>query len=247
MKRIRTVLLYALALSMVFAFIGFVPHLFSHAHAEKTALVNRDTAVTGQVSAVTAQPEVVKTVVKSETPIDTSSHRNRMIFYIFTALGTGLIGMSFARTHNIGAFIASVRTSDNASLTAGGAGDNTQVVGQIIDRTLFSFPQSATFAIFAKAVLGASATLTLKTVLIEHGDAANLSDAATFSAPADFILFTDAGAGSTLRGQKEYDIDLAGAKRYLRLKFTPDLSAANTDTAECSSVVIFGGTDTVPV
>lgn len=167
--------------------------------------------------------------------------------WIIMALGALAMGMSFAEAHNIGSRIATSRASDNVSLTAGGAGDNTQVVGQIIDRTLFNYPLSVVVAICAKAVLGASATLTLKTVLLEHGDTSNLADAATFSAPADAVLFTDGGSGGTQRGQKEYDIDLAGAKRYLRLKFTPDLSAANTDTAECSSALIFGGSDTLPI
>jgi hypothetical protein len=155
--------------------------------------------------------------------------------------------MSFAEAHNIGSRIAVVRASDNASLTAAGAGDNTQVVGQIIDRTLYNFPLSVVAVITAKAVLATTQKLTFKSVLLEHGDASNLSDAATFSAPADADVLVDPGGGSTMRGQKEYDIDLAGAKRYLRLKFTPDLSAGSVDTAEVSSALVFGGSDTLPI
>jgi hypothetical protein len=155
--------------------------------------------------------------------------------------------MSFGSQHDVGARLIPQLAADNTSLTAAGAGDNTQVVGVIIDRTLLNYPLSAILALAWKAVLGASATLTLKTVLIEHGDASNLSDAASLATFADVVVATDSGSGSTLRGCQEYKADLAGAKRYVRFKFTPDLSAANTDTATVAAVAVFGGSDTEPV
>jgi hypothetical protein len=99
--------------------------------------------------------------------------------------------------------------------------------------------------LLCKAVLGAAATLTLKNVQLFHGDAANMSDEAALFSPADVVIFTDAGAGSTLRGQKQYDFDLAGAKRFIRVKFQPDLSAANTDTATVAAAIVLGGKDTI--
>lgn len=155
--------------------------------------------------------------------------------------------MSFPRSHNIGASIAVVRGSANATLTAGGSGDNTQVVGAIIDRAAYNYPLSCVLAITVKAVLAASKKLTLKSVILEHDDTSNLASATTFAAPADVDVLVDSGSGSTMTGQKEYDIDLAGAKRYIRLSFTPDLNATGTDTAEAASVVVLGGVDTLPV
>jgi hypothetical protein len=154
--------------------------------------------------------------------------------------------MSFGNQHNIGASIVCAHGSDNATQVAAGSGDNTQVVGQIIDRTLFNYPLSMIVAIRCKAVLATTAKLTLKSVTVEHGDASNLSDAASFATPADADVLVDPGGGSTMRTVKEYDVDLGGAKRYIRVKYTPDLSAGSVDTAENSVVVIFGGLDTVP-
>ena len=155
--------------------------------------------------------------------------------------------MTFPAQHNIGSLITAQRGSDNASLTAGGTGDNTQVVGHIIDRAAFSFPLSLTAVITAKATLAANKKLTFKSVILETGDTSGLSDASTLFSPSDVDVLVDSGSGSTIYGQKEYDFDLAGAKRYIRLSFTPDLNATSTDTATCASVVVLGGTDTTPV
>lgn len=153
-------------------------------------------------------------------------------------------GFSFIR--NIGAAVKTVHASDNAALTAGGTGDNTLVTGQIIDRSTYGTPLSVVVAIGVKAVLAANKKLTLKSVTIEHGDDSGLSDAANFATPADVDILVDSGSGSTLRGVSEYDLDLTGAKRYIRLKFTPDLNATGTDTGECASTFIFGGIPELP-
>jgi hypothetical protein len=152
--------------------------------------------------------------------------------------------MSFPRAHNIGAFIKTQHATDNSSATAGGAGDNTQVVGQIIDRTLIAYPLSAQLSLAYKAVLAQAATLSMAWK-IEHGDAANLSDAAILQQDATAVIETGGAGGSTNRGVFNKNIDLAGAKRYVRISYTPDLSAANTDTFEGNAQLVFGGQDTL--
>ena len=151
--------------------------------------------------------------------------------------------MSFTRAHNVGAFIGSQKAADNTALTAGGAGDNTEVVGQIIDTTLFKHPLSLAILIPWKAVLAASKTLTLKTVLLEHSDDSGMAGAVNLAAPADVVVATDSGSGSTLHGCQQYNVDLAGCKRYIRLKHTPDLNNTVTDTATTAAVFVFGGQD----
>jgi hypothetical protein len=153
--------------------------------------------------------------------------------------------MSFAIRHNIAAYIKTQHATDNVSATAGGTGDNTLVTGQIIDRSLLAYPLSAMIAIAYKAVLAQAATLSLSYSL-EHGDQANLSDAAALQSANSAVIETGGAGGSTNRGVFTAAVDLAGCKRYVRLKFTPDLSAANTDTAEASGQLIFGGSDTLP-
>jgi hypothetical protein len=157
--------------------------------------------------------------------------------------------MSFPLFHDSGSQIKAVRASDNAALTAGSTGDNTPVVGQIIDRSALGMPLSCAVVIAIKAILGDTNKLTLKSVTIDHGDDSALGDATTFATPADVDVLVDPaspGGGSTMRGQQQYNVDLGGAKRYVRLTFTPDLNAANTDTGECAALWIFGGAPTLP-
>jgi len=155
--------------------------------------------------------------------------------------------MSFAERHNIGAFIGAQKAIDNTALTAAGAGDNTEVVGQIIDTTLFKHPLSLAILVPWKAVLAASKTLTLKTVKLEHGGDSGLSDAANLVTPADVVVATDSGSGSTLHGCQKYDVDIGGlgCKRYIRLKVTPDLNNTATDTATIAGAFVFGGQDSL--
>lgn len=168
----------------------------------------------------------------------------RSLFLTFWRAGSKF---AFPTSHNIGAFIKAMRAGDNASLTAAGAGDNTQVVGTIIDRSLLNYPLSLTAVITCKATLAATKKLSLLSVSIQHGNAANLSDATALVSPANVDVLVDSGAGSTISGQQEYDVDLAGAGRYVQLLYTPDLNAASVDTATTAAVLIFGGTDTIPV
>ena len=141
---------------------------------------------------------------------------------------------------NIGAFIQLLRASANAALTAGGAGDNTEVVGVTIDRLAYGSALSAVICIPFKAVLAAAATLSIGWKLY-HSDAANMAGETVLTEAAAAVVATGGGGGTTEAGQVEADVSLDGAKRYIRLKFTPNLSAANTDTAECSSVIALGG------
>ena len=157
--------------------------------------------------------------------------------------------MSIAFRKNIGAFIKLVRAFINTAMLAGGAGDNTLVTGLIIDRESWHMPLSAVLGISYTTTLAEAATLTFKSLLVEHGDAANLSDAATFLTLEDAtgsVIETGPTGGATVTGCKEYDIDLAGAKRYIRIKVTPDLSAADTDVAGLAGVLALEGGDTLP-
>ncbi len=143
---------------------------------------------------------------------------------------------------SIGDKISVARAAANTAATAGGSGDNTAVTGAIIDRVAEGWPQSMVAAIPFTATLGASATLAIA-VTIETGDASNLSDARTLKTVDATVVATGAG---TITGCYEVDALLTGADRYIRVNFTPNLSAANTDTAALSAVAVFGGAERLP-
>lgn len=146
---------------------------------------------------------------------------------------------------NIGALISVLRASANVAVTAGGSGDDTAVVGVILDRGEIGFPQSGVLAIPFTATLAEDETLTLAHTL-QTGNADDLSDATTLLTGAAEVVATGPTGGGTVTGTVEIDLSLGGAGRYVRAGFTPDLSRAGTDTAALSSVIVFGGADRVP-
>lgn len=109
--------------------------------------------------------------------------------------------------------------------------DNTAYVSQIIDLAGFS---KLVFAILLGAMADADATFT---VLVEHGDAANLSDAA--AAPDTSLTGTEASAAFTFADDnKVRKIGYVGSKRYVRLTVTP---ANNTGNVFLAAAAILSG------
>lgn len=114
--------------------------------------------------------------------------------------------------------------------------DTTAQVSEIIDRQGFG---SLEFVIATGSIADADATFT---VLVEDGDAANLSDAAAV-ADAD-LLGTEALAGFQFDDDNEVrKIGYKGIKRYVRLTITP---VANASAALLSAVAVLGSPSVAP-
>lgn len=110
--------------------------------------------------------------------------------------------------------------------------DNTAQVGQIIDHQGYD---KAAYVILTGSIADADATFT---VLLEEGDASNLSDAAAV-ADADMVSQTSGTAPETAAGF-QFDDDnevrklaYIGAKRYTRLTITPANNASAAVVAAC--------------
>jgi hypothetical protein len=114
--------------------------------------------------------------------------------------------------------------------------DNTAQVSQIIDRQGFD---SLVFAIATGSIADADTTFT---VLVEDGDAANLSDAA---AVVDAELNgTEVLAGFQFDSDNQTrKIGYIGNKRYIRLTITP---AANASAALISAIAVLGNASLQP-
>lgn len=109
--------------------------------------------------------------------------------------------------------------------------DNTPYVSQIIDLAGYS---KLVFAINLGALADADATFA---VLVEHGDAANLSDAV--AVPDANLTGTEASSGFTFADDnKVRKIGYVGSKRYVRLTITP---ANNTGNVFLSAIAILSG------
>lgn len=114
--------------------------------------------------------------------------------------------------------------------------DTTAQVGQIIDKRGF---KSLTYVIATGAIADADATFT---VLLEEGDAANLSDAAAV-ADAD-LLGTEVLAAFQFDDDNETrKLGYIGAKRYTRLTITP---VNNASAAVVAAVAVLGNPAIAP-
>ena len=114
--------------------------------------------------------------------------------------------------------------------------DNTAQVSQIVDLQSHA---SLTFVILTGSIADADATFT---VLVEHGDQANLSDAA--AVPDAELLGTEALAGFTSSDDdKTRKIGYVGSKRYVRLTVTP---ASNGSAALIAAVALLGHPHVAP-
>lgn len=131
-----------------------------------------------------------------------------------------------------------------ASATAGGTGDATEKNCAYIDRQGFS---SLKVVIAYSAALAEAKTLSIASNLQDATSSAGAGVADFGDAMASAVVATGGTGGSTETGVVELDFDISGADQYVRLQFTPDLSATGTDTATLSAVYILGGAQVQPV
>ncbi|MBD3847101.1 hypothetical protein IED13_15435 [Bosea sp. SSUT16] len=107
---------------------------------------------------------------------------------------------------------------------AAAVADNTPIVSQIIDRLGY---EQLVFGIAIGAIADADATFA---VLLEHGDQANLSDAA--AVPDSQLTGSEALAGFKFDDDdKVRKLGYVGPKRYARLTITPANNAGNAFVA----------------
>lgn len=149
-----------------------------------------------------------------------------------------------ASMNNAGALLAARYAAAGVDVTAGGTGDNTEVDGAWIDRRGFN---SLKVVIPYTATLAATKTLSIAANL-QDASASDGTGAADYgTALAATVQATGATGGSTETGVVELDYDVSGCDRYVRIQFTPNLSATGTDVAEMGAVYILAGSTENPV
>lgn len=125
-----------------------------------------------------------------------------------------------------------------ATLTAGGTGDATEINGAYVDRLGFA---SVKVVVAYTATLAGGATLTIAANLQDATDDAGAAVADYGDAYAATVVATGPSGGGTVTGVVELDFPLYAAKRFIRAQATPDLSAANIDTARVAITYVLAG------
>ncbi|MBC9178564.1 hypothetical protein [Pseudoroseomonas ludipueritiae] len=139
------------------------------------------------------------------------------------------------------AFSTPVYAASETALTAAGAGDNTEITTAQLDlQTQFGTRRftSLTLVLTALATLSANKALDLKAVRFQHSDDATTWEDVKPGVTALTLTSTTAG---TVTGAADLGCNLAETKRYLRAKFTPDLSHTGTDTAKVGVAYVLSG------
>lgn len=149
-----------------------------------------------------------------------------------------------ASMNNAGALLAGRYAAAGVDVTAGGSGDNTEVNGAWIDRLGFN---SIKVVIPYTTTLAQAATLAIAANLQDASDSSGTGAADYGDALAATVQATGDTGGSTETGVVELDFDVSGCDRYVRIQFTPNLSAANTDVAEMGAVYVLAGSASNPV
>ena len=152
----------------------------------------------------------------------------------------------FSSVHNGGANARSARGSGGLTATAGGAGDNTVAnanwVSRKDDRNK-GIALSVKLIVSYSAVLAAAATLKFAVNFQDATDGAG-TGAAQYPVGESVATTTAAigpAGGGTVSGTFEVDMDLAGAREFIRAQVTPDLSAGATDTLSFHMDYVFFG------
>jgi hypothetical protein len=147
-----------------------------------------------------------------------------------------------ALLRDIGAYIKTA-FAGYADVVAAGSGDDTEVDGPWVDRLGF---ESLVASIGFETTLGATETLFIAANLQDADDDAGAGVADFGTVYASALQATGGGGGTTESGTLELDFDLSDAKRYVRLQFTPDLSAGSADIADLVGQLILGGASQIP-
>jgi hypothetical protein len=151
-------------------------------------------------------------------------------------------------SENIGALITGKFARIPAVITAGAGNDGVEVNGPALDLlALTKKYHSCKVMIVWEAAIGASESLSIA-ANIQTSSVSNFgSDTADLSPAFPSAIVQAGGGGGTFQGVTEFSVPLVGAKQYIRLQLTADLSRANTDTVAIAAVFVMGGADQNPV
>jgi hypothetical protein len=155
--------------------------------------------------------------------------------------------ISFAQAHDIGSYLSAEPALIPAVITAGAGNDGVEVNGPAFDRLTAGrgLAKSVKLVIFGVATIAGGQSLAIT---------ANLQDDTVLAftgTPADLepvLAATTVLSGAATNGKfrAELDVDIQGARRYLRAQITANLTAASVDTCALAAVFVLGGQQNYP-
>jgi hypothetical protein len=163
--------------------------------------------------------------------------------------------MSISASKNIGAFIHAAFAAPVDSVTATGSALAT-ISGVAIDRFAVAsgagsagpLPLSCSVLYSITATLASTHTMSLAYSIQDSADGTNFANMLEQSGDvvAATVELTGNVGGTAQNLLVKQDVDLTGAREYVRVYFTPSFSASSVDTAVISPVIVFGGMNILP-
>lgn len=157
--------------------------------------------------------------------------------------------MSISASKNIGAYIHGAFAIAVVSQTAGAAA---AVTGVAVDRFAVPgagpIPLSCTVFYAITATLAATHTFSLAYSIQDSADGVNFLNMLeqTGDVVTSTLELTGPTGGAPQNLLIRQDVDLSGAREYVRVAFTPSFSASSVDTVVISPIIVFGGMDILP-
>jgi hypothetical protein len=141
---------------------------------------------------------------------------------------------------NVGAFITSRLAIDPNTVGAGVGGAAVEQVGPSFDRTAYKpLHLSGKLQVGYVATLASGHTMSI-TAGMRHCDTSggSYTDIDTASGVAAVTANND---GSAVRGVLEVDVNLIGAKEFLKARLTPVMSHSGVDSIKLGGILALGG------
>ena len=130
-----------------------------------------------------------------------------------------------------------------STATAASTGDDTEVNGAALD--VNGKYGSLKVALQYTTALTEDKTLSLTANLQTADDSSFAVNAEDMGDALTKTAFATGGSGGTTEtGIVELDFDLRGARRYVRIQYTPDLSHTSTDTCTVAAAYVLAGANT---
>lgn len=153
-------------------------------------------------------------------------------------------GIAHSRAVDGGAYCDAVCSLVPDTFTAGSGDDNVFKDGETIDRIARRLPQSMKIAVLLHLVMASGQRATISNVLQDKEVGENF---AQYGELPDDVVITANDDGSAIVTTVNLDVDLAGAKQYVRHRTRVNLSASGTDTAAVAATATLFGLESLPV
>lgn len=148
--------------------------------------------------------------------------------------------MNIAEARNIGAYIKSVLAFNHDAIIAGAGDDGVLQNGRAVNRLNYL---SCVLTVVVSAVLASSETVSITAQLQDSADGST-----GWANYGDPLAITEVAAdGADENGEVELDVNLSGAKQYIRANITITMSAGATDTSETMAMFTFAGEHERPI